>query len=64
MGAFAGALASALTEGSKVFPAVVTLVVTASGLTLFGIGSAFWGLAAGLATLGLDLLAVRLRRRG
>jgi benzoate membrane transport protein len=64
MGAFAGALASALTEGPKVFPAVVTLVVTASGLTLFGIGSAFWGLAAGLATLCLDLLAIRLRRRG
>jgi benzoate membrane transport protein len=64
MGAFAGALGSALSEGPKVFPAVVTLVVTASGLTLFGIGSAFWGLAAGLATLGLDLLALRLRRLG
>jgi len=63
MGAFAGALGSALSEGSKVFPAVMTLAVTASGLTLFGIGSAFWGLAAGLVTFGLDVLAIRLRRR-
>jgi benzoate membrane transport protein len=38
--------------------------VTASGLTLFGIGSAFWGLAAGLIALGLDHMAIRLRRRG
>jgi benzoate membrane transport protein len=64
LGAFAGALGSALSEGSKVFPAVITLAVTASGLTLFGIGSAFWGLMAGLVTLGLDSLAIRLRRNG
>ncbi|MEM7424606.1 MAG: benzoate/H(+) symporter BenE family transporter [Pseudomonadota bacterium] len=30
-------------------PAAVTFLVTASGLSLFGIGSAFWGLAAGIA---------------
>ena len=64
MGAFAGALGSALSEEAKRFPAVLTLAVTASGLTLFGIGSAFWGLAAGLLALGLDHMAVRLRRRG
>jgi benzoate membrane transport protein len=64
LGAFAGALGSALSEGSRVFPAVITLAVTASGLTLFGIGSAFWGLTAGLVTLGLDSLAIRLRRHG
>ncbi|MDF2689204.1 MAG: benzoate transporter [Microvirga sp.] len=64
LGAFAGALGSALSEGSKIFPAVITLAVTASGLTLFGIGSAFWGLVAGLVTLGLDSLAIRLRRHG
>ncbi|MBB4039074.1 benzoate membrane transport protein [Microvirga flocculans] len=64
MGAFAGALGSALSEGSKIFPAIVTLAVTASGLTLFGIGSAFWGLTAGLVSLGLDFLAIRLRQRG
>ena len=64
LGAFAGALGSALSEAPKVFPAVITLAVTASGLTLFGIGSAFWGLVAGLVTLGLDSLAIRLRRHG
>jgi benzoate membrane transport protein len=63
MGAFAGALNSALSEGPKIFPAVLTLAVTASGLTLFGIGSAFWGLTAGLLALGLDALALRLRKR-
>ncbi len=64
MGAFAGALGSALSDDAKRLPAIVTLAVTASGLTLFGIGSAFWGLAAGLLALGLDALAIRLRRRG
>ena len=28
-------------------PALFTFMITASGLTLFGIGSAFWGLLAG-----------------
>jgi benzoate membrane transport protein len=64
MGAFAGALGSALSDEAKRFPAVLTLAVTASGLTLYGIGSAFWGLAAGLMALGLDALAIRLRQRG
>jgi benzoate membrane transport protein len=63
MGAFAGALSSALSESSKILPAVLTLSVTASGLTLLGIGSAFWGLAAGLLALGLDALALHLRKR-
>jgi benzoate membrane transport protein len=63
MGAFAGALSSALSDTSKIFPAVLTLAVTASGLTLFGIGSAFWGLAAGLLALALDSLALGLRNR-
>jgi benzoate membrane transport protein len=64
MGAFIGALGSALSEEAKRFPAVLTFAVTASGLTLFGIGSAFWGLAAGLLALGLDHLALRLRKHG
>ncbi|MBO1906256.1 benzoate/H(+) symporter BenE family transporter [Microvirga sp. 3-52] len=63
MGAFAGALSSALSENSKILPAVLTLAVTASGLTLLGIGSAFWGLTAGLLALGVDALALRLRKR-
>jgi benzoate membrane transport protein len=34
-------------------PALLTFLVTASGLTLGGIGSAFWGLAAGVVTLAI-----------
>lgn len=32
----------------------LTFAVTASGLTLFGIGAAFWGLLAGLAVVALE----------
>jgi benzoate membrane transport protein len=34
-------------------PALVTFLVTASGVTLGGIGSAFWGLVAGVVTLAI-----------
>jgi benzoate membrane transport protein len=37
---------------------VVTFVVTASGLTLLGVGAAFWGLVAG----GLMMLLHRRRK--
>lgn len=40
-------LALAVREESHREAAIITFVVTASGLTLFGIGSAFWGLVAG-----------------
>lgn len=30
---------------------MVTFLATASGFTLFGVGSAFWGLLAGVLTL-------------
>jgi benzoate membrane transport protein len=62
MGALAGAMGSALADEARRFPAVLAFVVTASGLSLAGIGSAFWGLAAGLLACGLDRLAVRLRQ--
>ncbi|MGO4707253.1 benzoate/H(+) symporter BenE family transporter [Microvirga sp. 2MCAF38] len=58
---FAGALGSALADEAKRFPAALTLAVTASGVSMFGIGSAFWGLAAGLLVLGLDVLNSRTR---
>lgn len=54
MGALGGAFAAPETR----YPAAVTLIVTASGVSAFGIGAAFWGLIAGLAALFLD----RLRR--
>ncbi|MEM9976143.1 MAG: benzoate/H(+) symporter BenE family transporter [Cyanobacteria bacterium P01_D01_bin.2] len=45
-------LVTALAQEQEQEPALITFLVTASGLSLFGIGSAFWGLLAGvLATV-------------
>lgn len=54
IGPLVGALGSALSIDKERFAAVLTLVVSASGLAFLGVGSAFWGLVAGLAALGLD----------
>lgn len=45
----ASALATSLVKEDERLPAIVTLVTTASGITLLGIGGAFWGLIAGIA---------------
>ena len=44
-------LAAALRDASQREAALVTFLMTASGVTLWGVGSAFWGLLAGVATL-------------
>jgi benzoate membrane transport protein len=46
-----GALSSSLAEENARLPAIVTFVTTASGITIAGIGGAFWGLLAGLGLL-------------
>lgn len=46
-----GALQTMMTEVGSREAAVLTFAATASGLTLFGVGSAFWGLAVGFAAL-------------
>jgi benzoate membrane transport protein len=46
-------LQSAVAEEGQREPAVITFLVTASGLTLFGIGPAFWGVVFGGAALWL-----------
>ncbi len=46
-----GALASAVREENQREAALVTFLTTASGVTLAGIGSAFWGLVLGVVTL-------------
>jgi benzoate membrane transport protein len=58
-GTIANSLAMALREESDREAALVTFLVTASGLSLAGIGSAFWGLVAG----GICLVALRPRAR-
>jgi benzoate membrane transport protein len=44
----ANSLYTAMADGAAREAAVITFVVTASGLNLFGIGAAFWGLVAGV----------------
>lgn len=56
LGPLANALTIALQKDGERMAATVTFAVTASGVVLFGIGSAFWGLVAGLIVLGLDRL--------
>lgn len=52
-GTIAAALAGATAKESEREAALVTFLVTASGFTLAGIGSAFWGLVAGAAALAV-----------
>ncbi len=59
LGPLVGALGTSLDVKGDRFAAVATFVVTASGLSLFGIGAAFWGLVAGLLIYGLDVLVRR-----
>ncbi|WP_313402032.1 benzoate/H(+) symporter BenE family transporter [Stenotrophomonas sp.] len=51
LGTIGNSLAAAMREEAEREPALVTFLVTASGLSLAGIGSAFWGLVAGVITL-------------
>lgn len=51
LGTLGSSLAAALREESEREAALVTFLVTASGLSLWGIGSAFWGIVAGVVTL-------------
>ena len=51
LGTIGNGLASALGQESQREPALITFLVTASGVSLFGIGSAFWGLVAGVLAL-------------
>jgi len=51
LGTIGGALRTALAGEADREAAVVAFLATASGVTLLGIGSAFWGLVAGVVTL-------------
>lgn len=48
-----GSLHRALQEAKQREAALITFLVTGSGVTLFGISAAFWGLVAGLLALGV-----------
>lgn len=51
LGTIGNGLATALIHEKEREPALITFLVTASGVTLFGIGSAFWGLVGGALAL-------------
>jgi benzoate membrane transport protein len=55
----ANSLYTAVADGALREAAVITFVVTASGLSLFGIGAAFWGLVAGVVA---NLVFSRIRK--
>ena len=54
LGTIANGLATSLAEPGKREAAVITFLVTLSGVTLLGVGSAFWGLVAGVVTLFVE----------
>ena len=58
LGSLAAAMNAALAKEEDRLPAMVTFVVTASGIAFFGIGAAFWGIFAGgvvMAVLNLKI---------
>jgi benzoate membrane transport protein len=65
LGTLSASLASALSAAECREAAAITFVVAASGLTLDGVGAAFWALAAGLlvrAVLTLRIPSARISR--
>lgn len=63
IGSLAGALGTAMQENDKRFAAVITFAVAASGLSMSGVGAAFWSLVIGLAVLALDRIAAEARNK-
>ena len=59
LGTIANSLTAALADERERDAALVTLLCTASGLTLFGVGSAFWGLLFGITVQKLAAPAAR-----
>ena len=56
LGTIGGGLAVAMKEERTRDAALVTFLVSASGLTLWGVGAAFWGVVAGALALGVQRL--------
>jgi benzoate membrane transport protein len=53
------ALAGALVHEETRLPAIFTFVITASGITMIGVGAPFWGLVGGIAMLVLLRFGIR-----
>lgn len=54
LGTIGNSLAGALADEKERDAALITFLVTASGISLFGVGSAFWGLLLGLASAAIN----------
>lgn len=54
LGSFAAALTVALADERARIAAAAAFAITASGVSIHGIGAPFWGLAAGLAVIALE----------
>lgn len=54
LGTISGGLAVALREESHREAAIITFLVTLSGVVIAGVGSAFWGVVAGALALGVQ----------
>ena len=48
LNAFGSALHNALANPQEREPALITFLVTTSGVSIYGVGGAFWGLVAGV----------------
>jgi benzoate membrane transport protein len=58
-GPLVNAIATSLGSERDRFAAVITFTVTASGISILGLGAAFWGLLAGLGVYGLNKALAR-----
>ncbi|MGD1944514.1 MAG: benzoate/H(+) symporter BenE family transporter, partial [Leptolyngbyaceae cyanobacterium] len=59
LGTIGNGLVTALAAEKEREPALITFLVTASGIAILGIGSAFWGLVIGV----LALVVLRINQR-
>jgi len=60
LGTIGGGLATAVRDESHREAALITFLVTLSGVTIAGIGSAFWGVVAGAIALAVQQLGRRI----
>ena len=59
LSSLAAALSGALVAEETRLPAILTFVTTASGITIGGVGSPFWGLVAGIGMILLLRFGIR-----
>ncbi|VTU32687.1 MULTISPECIES: benzoate/H(+) symporter BenE family transporter [unclassified Variovorax] len=59
LGTIGSGLAAAVRDESHREAALITFLVTLSGITIAGVGSAFWGVVAGAVALGIQQLGRR-----